>query len=50
MGRTTKALLLGIALLLVTPSVSLAANCQFVLGFATLRDLIGHEHCRRVPG
>ena len=43
MGRTIRALLLGIALLLVTPSVSLAANCQFVLGFATLRDLIGHD-------
>ena len=43
MARTTKALLLGIALLLVTPSVSLAADCQFVLGFKLLRDLIGHD-------
>ena len=43
MGRTIKALLLGIALLLVTPSVSLAADCQFVLGFKSLRDLIGHS-------
>ena len=42
-GRTIRALLLGIALLLVTPSVSLTANCQFVLGFKTLRDLIGHD-------
>ena len=42
-GRTIRALLLGIALLLVTPSVSLAADCQFVLGFKSLRDLIGHE-------
>ena len=42
-GRTIKALLLGIALLLVTPSVSLAADCQFVLGFKSLRDLIGHD-------
>ena len=43
MGRTIRALLLGIALLLVTPSVSLAADCQFVLGFKSLRDLIGHD-------
>ena len=43
MCRTIKALLLGIALLLVTPSVSLAADCQFVLGFKSLRDLIGHD-------
>ena len=42
-GRTIRALLLGIALLLVTPSVSLAADCQFVLGFKSLRDLIGHD-------
>ncbi len=42
-GRTIRALLLGIALLLVTPSVSLAADCQFVLGFKTIRDLIGHS-------
>ncbi len=37
------AFFLGIVLLLVTPSVSLAADCQFVLGFKTLRDLIGHD-------
>ena len=43
MARTIKALLLGIALFLVTPSVSLAADCQFVLGFKLLRDLIGHD-------
>ena len=41
--RVLTALLLGIALLLVTPSVSLAADCQFVLGFKTLRDLVGHD-------
>ena len=43
MGRTIRTLLLGIALLLVTPSVSLAADCQFVLGFKSLRNLIGHD-------
>ena len=42
-GRTIRSLLLGIALLLVTSSVSLAADCQFVLGFKSLRDLIGHD-------
>ena len=37
------AVFLGLILfLLMSTSVS-AAECQFVLGFATLRDLIGHE-------
>ncbi|MDE2930160.1 MAG: RCC1 domain-containing protein [Chloroflexota bacterium] len=35
------ALLLG--LFLIFSSAVAGANCQFVLGFATLRDLIGHE-------
>ena len=43
MVRVFKAILLGLALLLVTPSVSLAHECHFVLGFKTIRDLIGHE-------
>ena len=44
MGRTIKALLLGIALLLVTPSVSLAARLPIRAGLCkTLRDLIGHD-------
>ena len=43
MGRILRAFLLGIVLLLVTPSVLLSADCQFVLGFETLRDLIGHD-------
>ena len=37
------AVLLGFALLLLLPTSVAAAECQFVLGFATLRDLIGHE-------
>ena len=37
------ALLLAIALFLLMPTSVAAAECQFVLGFATLRDLIGHE-------
>ncbi len=35
--------LLGFALFLLMPTSVAAAECQFVLGFATLRDLIGHE-------
>ena len=37
------AVLLGFALLLLLPTSVAAAECQFVLGFAMLRDLIGHE-------
>ena len=37
------AILLGFALFLLLPTSVSAAECQFVLGFATLRDLIGHE-------
>ena len=37
------AVLLGFALLLLLPTSVAAAECQFVLGFATLRDLIGHD-------
>ena len=36
-------LFLGFALFLLLPTSVAAAECQFVLGFATLRDLIGHE-------
>ena len=50
MGRILTAFLLGIAMLLVTPSVLLSADCQFVLGFKTLRDLIGHDIVGDVPG
>ena len=37
------ALLLGFALFLLMPTSVAAADCQFVLGFKTLRDLIGNE-------
>ncbi len=30
-------------LLLLAPGVSQATDCQFILGFKTLRDLVGHE-------
>ena len=43
MIRALRALILGIVLLLVTPSVSMAADCQFVLGFKAIRNLIGHD-------
>ena len=36
-------LLLTLALFLLLPTSVAAAECQFVLGFKTLRDLIGHE-------
>ncbi len=35
--------LLGFALFLLFPTSVAAADCQFVLGFKTVRDLIGHE-------
>jgi hypothetical protein len=37
------AIFLPFALFLLLPSSVAAAECQFVLGFKTLRDLIGHE-------
>ena len=37
------AVLLGFALFLLLPTSVAAAECQFFLGFKTLRDLIGHE-------
>ena len=37
------ALFLACALFLLLPNSVAAAECQFVLGFATLRNLIGHE-------
>ena len=35
--------LLGFALFLLLPTSVAAAECQFVLGFMTIRDLIGHD-------
>ena len=37
------AVLFGFALFLLLPTSVAAADCQFVLGFKTLRDLIGHD-------
>ena len=37
------ALFFACALFLLLPTSVAAAECQFVLGFATLRDLIGHD-------
>ena len=37
------AILFACALFLLFPSSAAAAECQFVLGFKTLRDLIGHD-------
>ena len=37
------AVFLALALFLLMPTSVAAAECQFVLGFATLRDLIGHD-------
>ena len=37
------AVFLALALFLPMSTSVAAAECQFVLGFATLRDLIGHE-------
>ena len=36
-------LLLAFALFLILPTSVAAAECQFVLGFATLRDLVAHD-------
>ena len=35
--------LLGFALFLLLPTSVAAAECQFVLGFNTLRDIVGHD-------
>ena len=43
MKRTITALLLGVALVLLTSASAQAADCEFRLGFKTLRDLIGHD-------
>ena len=43
MKRTITALLLGVALVLFTGASAQAADCEFRLGFKTLRDLIGHD-------
>ena len=37
------AVFLGLALFLLLPTSVSAAHCQFVLGFKTLRDLVGHD-------
>ena len=37
------AFLLAFAVFLLLPTSAAAAECQFVLGFKTLRDLIGHD-------
>ena len=41
--RTFIGLLLGLAVITLTLASAVAADCEFVLGFKTLRDLIGHE-------
>lgn len=41
--RVLAGLILGLFLLLVGTSTVSAADCEFRLGFKTLRDLIGHE-------
>lgn len=43
MRRLAKASLLLIVFLLLNVNSASAADCQFILGFKTLRDLIGHE-------
>ncbi len=43
MKRTITALLLGVAFVLFTGASAQAADCEFRLGFKTLRDLIGHH-------
>ena len=41
--RTFIGLLLGLAVITLTLASAVAADCEFVLGFKALRDLIGHE-------
>ena len=43
MGKTLVAIGLAVFLALFTAATVHAADCQFVLGFKTLRDLIGHD-------
>ena len=43
MGKTLVAIGLAVFLALFTAATIHAADCQFVLGFKTLRDLIGHD-------
>ena len=43
MRRASIVLLLGLAVATLTLASAAAADCEFVLGFKTLRDLIGHE-------
>ena len=41
--RTSIGILLGLAVITLTLASAVAADCDFVLGFKALRDLIGHE-------
>ena len=43
MFRCLAGFVLGFLLALMGASTVAAADCQFVLGFNTLRDLIGHD-------
>ena len=43
MKRMIVAMALGIALAIFTSTLAHAADCEFRLGFKTLRDLIGHD-------
>ena len=43
MFRCLAGFVLGFLLALMGASTVAAADCQFVLGFNTLRNLIGHE-------
>ncbi len=43
MQRVIVGSVLGFVLLVITTPIAHAADCQFILGFKTLRDLIGHE-------
>ena len=41
--RTLRVLVLALCLALIPSTVTASDHCQFVLGFKTLRDLIGHD-------
>ena len=43
MKRLLAGIVFGFCLALFSASTGLAADCQFVLGFKTIRDLIGHD-------
>ena len=43
MREAITAIVLGVALVIITTSPAHAADCEFRLGFKTLRDLIGHD-------